>query len=68
MEEGWLRAAGREAPGLTVLGLDEMTGVVYDGAWTAWGAGRVKVWPDGAAGARTSRQGEHPVLPTPVLV
>ena len=49
---GWVESARREAHARDILGLDESTGVVHDGAWTAHGPGEVKLW----------RRGEDPPL------
>jgi cyanophycinase len=45
--KGWVESARREARDRDILGLDESTGVVHDGAWTAHGPGEVKLWRHG---------------------
>ncbi|MEA2683922.1 MAG: cyanophycinase [Chloroflexota bacterium] len=42
--DAWLESARREAGGRDILGLDEATGLVYSGGWTAHGPGVVKLW------------------------
>ena len=45
---GWLEAARAQAPGMPVLGLDEATGVVWQGqGWDCHGPGAVTVWREG---------------------
>jgi cyanophycinase len=45
--EAWLESARREAGGRDILGLDEATGLVFTGGWTAHGPGLVKLWRHG---------------------
>jgi cyanophycinase len=45
--EAWLEAARREARGRDIVGLDEATGLVWAGGWTAHGPGVVKLWRRG---------------------
>ena len=45
--EAWVEAARREANGRDILGLDEATGVLFAGGWTAHGAGAVRLWRGG---------------------
>jgi cyanophycinase len=55
---GWLESARREARYRDILGLDESTGVVHDGAWTAHGPGEVKLWRHGEEPPIVRRDGE----------
>jgi cyanophycinase len=68
VREGWLAAARREAPQMRVLGLDECTGVVFDGTWRAHGPGEVRVWEAGEEKSNSYRDGDILGLPAPVLV
>lgn len=43
----WIESAREAAPDLVLLGLDERTAAVWDGAWTALGSGAVTVIVDG---------------------
>lgn len=56
--EAWLESARREAGGRDILGLDEATGLVFAGGWTAHGPGVVKLWRRGDETAMVRRDGE----------
>jgi cyanophycinase len=45
--ERWIESAREAAPELVLLGLDERTAAVWDGAWRAAGAGAVTVIVEG---------------------
>jgi cyanophycinase len=62
---GWLQAARREARGRDILGLDESTGVVYEGGWLARGPGQVKLWRRGAEPPLVRTDGERLRLRAP---
>jgi cyanophycinase len=53
----WIESAQEAAPELTLLGLDERTAAVWDGAWRAAGAGSVTVIVDGQP--RSFKSGER---------
>jgi cyanophycinase len=55
---GWLEAARREANGRDIVGLDESTGLVHGGTWTAHGPGEVKLWRHGQEPPVLRRDGE----------
>ncbi len=57
--EGWLEAARREARGRDIVGLDESTGVIYAGGWSAHGPGEVKLWRRGEEPAKVLRDGDR---------
>jgi hypothetical protein len=56
--DAWLESARREAGGRDILGLDEATGLVYSGGWTAHGPGVVKLWRLGGDPAVVRREGD----------
>jgi cyanophycinase len=56
--EAWLESARREAHDRDIIGLDEATGLVYSGGWTAHGPGVVKLWRRGVDPAVERRDGE----------
>ena len=56
--DAWLEAARREAYGRDILGLDEATGLLYAGGWTAHGPGEVKLWRAGEDPALVVREGD----------
>ncbi|MGI8609216.1 MAG: Type 1 glutamine amidotransferase-like domain-containing protein [Candidatus Dormibacteria bacterium] len=55
----WLEAARREARDRDIVGLDEATGLVYAGEWTAHGPGVVKLWRGGKEPAVVKGDGER---------
>jgi cyanophycinase len=56
--EAWLEAARREANGRDIIGLDEATGLLYSGGWTAHGPGVVKLWRNGNEPATVKHDGQ----------
>jgi cyanophycinase-like exopeptidase len=64
---GWLPSARREVPGADLLGLDEATGLVFAGGWTAHGPGEVRLWPGGADPPVVAREGQSLDWRAPVV-
>lgn len=56
--DAWLESARREARDRDIVGLDEATGLVYSGGWTAHGPGVVKLWRGGREPAVVKHDGE----------
>jgi cyanophycinase len=65
--EGWLAAARREARDRDIVGLDESTGLVYNGAWSVHGPGGVSLWRRGEEPHWVLRDGDRVRWRAPTL-